>query len=70
MQEGRGELARDQPAYPGAKETIRSLHDAGFLQTVLTGNLRSAAEMKLATTGLDEYIDLSIGGFGSDARDR
>jgi phosphoglycolate phosphatase len=70
MQEGRDELAREQPAYPGAKETIRSLHEAGFVQTVLTGNLRSAAEMKLVTTGLDEYLDLSIGGFGSDARDR
>ncbi len=70
MEQGREELARDQPAYPGAKETIRALHDAGFVQTVLTGNLRSAAEIKLATTGLDDYIDWSIGGFGSDARDR
>ena len=70
MEQGRDELARDQPAYPGAKETIRSLHDAGFVQTVLTGNLRTAAQMKLATAGLDEYIDWRIGGFGSDARDR
>lgn len=70
MERGRDELTRDQPAYPGAKETIKSLHDAGFVQTVLTGNLRPAAEMKLATAGLDEYIDWSIGGFGSDARDR
>ena len=70
MEQGRDELSHDQPAYPGAKETIKSLHDAGFIQTVLTGNLRSAAEMKLATAGLDEYIEWSIGGFGSDARDR
>jgi len=70
MADGREELARDQPAYPGASETIRSLHRAGFRQTVLTGNLRSAAETKLAATGLDEHLDLDIGGFGSDARDR
>lgn len=70
MADGRDELARDQPAYPGAQETIRALHDAGFIQTVLTGNLRSAAEIKLSTAGLDDYLDLRIGGFGSDARDR
>lgn len=70
MDEGRAELARDQPAYPGARDTIRSLHDAGFVQTVLTGNLRSAAETKLATAGLNEFLDLDIGGYGSDARDR
>ncbi len=70
MVEGREELARDQPAYPGAQDAIRALHDAGFIQTVLTGNLRSAAETKLATAGLDDYLDLRIGGFGSDARDR
>ncbi|GAA0547008.1 haloacid dehalogenase-like hydrolase [Paractinoplanes ferrugineus] len=70
MADGRDELARDQPPYPGAQETIRSLHDAGFIQTVLTGNLRSAAEIKLTVAGLDDGLDLRIGGFGSDARDR
>jgi phosphoglycolate phosphatase-like HAD superfamily hydrolase len=70
MDGGREELARVQPAYPGARETIRSLHDAGFVQTVLTGNLRSAALVKLSVAGLDDCLDLDIGGFGSDARDR
>jgi phosphoglycolate phosphatase len=70
MAEGRDELARDQAAYPGAAETIAALHEQGFVQTVLTGNLRPAAEVKLAVTGLDQYLDLSLGGFGSDARDR
>ena len=70
MSSGRDELARDQPAYPGARETIRSLHQAGFTQTVLTGNLRSAALVKLDVAGLDEFLDLEIGGYGSDARDR
>lgn len=70
MADGREELARDQPAYPGATETIDALHEDGFVQTVLTGNLRSAAEVKLAVTGLDRYLDLGLGGYGSDARDR
>lgn len=70
MAEGEAELARDQPAYPGAAEALTALHDDGFIQTVLTGNLRVAAEVKLRVAGLDTYLDLNIGGFGSDARDR
>ncbi|MEU7925132.1 HAD family hydrolase [Micromonospora sp. NPDC049107] len=70
MQEGRRELAEVQPPYPGAAASIAELHGRGFHQTVLTGNLRSAAEVKLQVSGLDEFLDLRIGGFGSDARDR
>ena len=70
MADGRDELAREQPAYPGAAETILALHGDGIIQTVLTGNLQAAAEIKLNVTGLDRHLDLSIGGFGSDARDR
>jgi phosphoglycolate phosphatase len=70
MADGREELAQEQPPYPGAAETIRELHRRGYIQTVLTGNLRSAAEVKLAVSGLDTNLDLNIGGYGSDARDR
>ncbi|MGO4616822.1 HAD family hydrolase [Nocardia sp. 2YAB30] len=70
MFEGEQELAREQPAYPGAFDSIASLHERGFVQTVLTGNLRVAAEVKLRVSGLDRYLDLGIGAFGDDARDR
>ncbi|MFI7659676.1 HAD family hydrolase [Micromonospora parva] len=70
MQEGRQEFAEVQPPYLGAAASIAELHDRGFIQTVLTGNLRSAAEVKLHVAGLDEFLDLRIGGFGSDERDR
>ncbi|MBB5917754.1 phosphoglycolate phosphatase-like HAD superfamily hydrolase [Nocardia transvalensis] len=70
MSEGEEELARDQPAYPGAFDSIASLHEHGFAQTVLTGNLRVAAEVKLRVSGLDQYLDLGIGAFGDDARER
>lgn len=70
MDEGRSELAREQAAYPGAADTVSALHQCGFVQTLLTGNLRAAAEVKLSVAGLDGLLDLSIGGFGSDARDR
>ncbi|WP_084161543.1 HAD family hydrolase [Nocardia sp. BMG51109] len=70
MSEGERELARDQPAYPGAADSIAALHEHGLVQTVLTGNLRVAAEVKLRVSGLDRYLDLGIGAFGDDARNR
>jgi phosphoglycolate phosphatase len=70
MTDGLSELKRDQIPYPGALEGISQLHERGYTQTVLTGNLRSAAEIKLRAFNLDQYMDLRIGGFGSDDRDR
>jgi phosphoglycolate phosphatase-like HAD superfamily hydrolase len=70
MAAGRDELAREQPAYPGAAETIAALHQEGFTQTVLTGNLVVGAKIKLSVAGLDTHLELDIAGFGSDARDR
>jgi phosphoglycolate phosphatase-like HAD superfamily hydrolase len=70
MTEGLSELKRDQIPYSGALEGISQLHERGYTQTVLTGNLRSAAEVKLQAFNLDQYMDLRIGGFGSDDRDR
>ncbi|MGV9924492.1 hypothetical protein [Nocardia rhamnosiphila] len=46
MSEGEEELARDQPAYVGAAESIAELNKHGFAQTILTGNMRYAAEIK------------------------
>ena len=70
MQAGRDELARVQPPYPGAAESIAALHRRGFVQTVLTGNLRAAAEVKIDSLGLGDELDLQIGAYGSDDRDR
>ena len=70
MHEGREELAEVQPPYPGAAESIAALHRSGFRQTALTGNLRFAAEAKLEAAGLNGLLDLSIGAFGSDERER
>ncbi|MFE7721434.1 hypothetical protein ACFU44_20585 [Nocardia rhizosphaerihabitans] len=70
MVEGVAELARDQAAYPGAAHTVATLAEHGYIQTALTGNLRVSAEFKLAVAGLDSYLDLDVGSFGSDARHR
>jgi len=39
-------------------------------QTLVTGNLRYLAEVKLETLGLDGHLDYSIGGYGWDAIER
>ncbi|MEU5925233.1 HAD family hydrolase [Streptomyces antimycoticus] len=58
-------------ALPGAPPLLAALAGRdGVTQTVMTGNVRAAAEVKLAAFGLDHYIDLSIGAFGEDADDR
>ena len=39
------------------------------MQTLLTGNLAANAAMKLGAFGLDRWLDLEIGGYGSDPHD-
>lgn len=57
-------------ALPGAAEAIAGLAAAGVLQSVVTGNLRSIAELKLAAFGLHHAIDFAVGGYGDDDHDR
>jgi len=56
---------------PGASKLIDALaHTSGVVQTVVTGNIRANAEIKLNALGLSEWIDLDVGGYGSDDRER
>ncbi len=50
-------------ALPGAVAALRALAGAA-VQSVLTGNLRPLAEVKLGALGLDGYLDLEIGAYG------
>jgi phosphoglycolate phosphatase len=52
---------------PGAREALAAASRLpGVIQTVLTGSIRPDAEEKLRAFGLDGYLDLDIGGYGSD----
>jgi phosphoglycolate phosphatase len=51
-------------ALPGATAAIAALADAGFRQSVLTGNIRPLAALKLAAAGLGEHLDLDVGAYG------
>ncbi len=55
---------------PGAVEALAALTDRGAVQTVVTGNIRPLAEAKLEIFDLSEYLDLEIGGYGSEADTR
>jgi|SRR5579859_207598 len=78
LQHEAGLLAQRQPelrqrghALPGAAQALQALSAIpAVTQTVVTGNVRPNAELKLATYGLAHHIDFSIGSYGSDDADR
>lgn len=67
----RADIERHGRALPGAREAIDALAAIpGLVQTVVTGNVRPVAELKLQAFGLAGPIDFDIGGYGSDDSDR
>jgi phosphoglycolate phosphatase-like HAD superfamily hydrolase len=40
------------------------------VQSVLTGNVEANARLKVGAFGLDRFLDLEVGAFGSDHADR
>jgi phosphoglycolate phosphatase-like HAD superfamily hydrolase len=53
---------------PGAKEALVAVGSRpGIVQTVLTGTIKPNAIAKLRAFGLDDLLDLEVGGYGSDA---
>jgi phosphoglycolate phosphatase len=61
------QLASKGRVLAGAREALAALAAVpGVVQTVLTGSIRPNAVRKLRAFGLDEYLDLDLGGFGSD----
>lgn len=65
------ELRERGHALPGAAAAIEALAAVpGTLQTVVTGNVRPVAEIKLATFGLDRRIVWDAGAYGEDADER
>jgi phosphoglycolate phosphatase-like HAD superfamily hydrolase len=65
------ELRRRGRALPGAAEALRALANRpDVIQSVLTGNTRPAAEIKLRAFGLDRDLDLDVAAYGTDDDDR
>jgi phosphoglycolate phosphatase len=65
------QLARDGRPCPGVTELLTALaEDDRFHLSVLTGNIAPNAVVKLSAFGLQEWLDLETGAYGSDSEDR
>ena len=59
-----GSAADEVHALPGAAAAVEALAAAGVRQSVLTGNIRPLAELKLGLAGLGKHLDLDVGAYG------
>ncbi|MGW4950682.1 HAD family hydrolase [Streptomyces parvulus] len=64
------DLREQGHALPGAAAVLASLAEQDVPQSVVTGNVRAAAEVKLAVFGLDSYVSLDEGAYGEDGEGR
>lgn len=65
------QLAQEGSECPGATDLLRALSvDPRLHLSVLTGNIAPNAVVKLAAFGLDKWLDLETGAYGSDHEDR
>jgi phosphoglycolate phosphatase-like HAD superfamily hydrolase len=65
------EIARIGHLKPGVAELLPRLAGTpGVLQSLLTGNLAANAAVKVGAFGLQRWLDLEIGAYGSDHADR
>jgi phosphoglycolate phosphatase-like HAD superfamily hydrolase len=69
--EAAGELAASGAALPGVAGVLQALAgDQRVVSTLLTGNVAPNALVKVAAFGLDHWLDLEVGAYGSDDADR
>jgi len=65
------QVARDGSTCPGATQLLEVLsQDDRFHLSVLTGNIAPNAVVKLSAFGLEQWLDLETGAYGSDSEDR
>lgn len=64
------ELPQVLRALPGVHAVLEQLQQLGVPQSLLTGNIAPVAAIKLEATGLARFVDMRIGAYGSDHRDR
>jgi phosphoglycolate phosphatase-like HAD superfamily hydrolase len=70
-QQHRDELRKRGRRLPGASEAVaRVANEPHVVQSVLTGNVREVALVKLEVFDLDTHLDLNIGAYGDDASER
>lgn len=66
-----GIFAREGYACPGVGELLEAVAgEVGVLSTLLTGNILPNAVTKVSAFGLDRWLRIELGAYGSDDRDR
>jgi phosphoglycolate phosphatase len=64
-------IAAEGRVYPGVRETLAALHEAdGVVNSLLTGNVEANAAVKVGAFGLERWLDLEAGAYGSDPHER
>jgi phosphoglycolate phosphatase len=54
-------------AFPGVAEVLEELDDRDdVIQSLLTGNIKPNAVIKVSAFGLDRWLDFDVGAYGSD----
>jgi phosphoglycolate phosphatase len=54
-------------AYPGVAEVLEVLHGRDdVIQSLLTGNIKANAIVKVSAFGLERWLDFDVGAYGSD----
>lgn len=56
--------------FPGVEEAIKLIDEAGGAQSLVTGNIRTIALVKLQAFGLGDGLDVDTGGYGDHSSDR
>jgi phosphoglycolate phosphatase len=68
LQARRDDLVTQGQLLPGAAEAMAAVAKLdGAVQTVLTGNGKPNAILKLRAFGLDTHVDFDVGGYGGEA---
>lgn len=64
-------LQRVGYALPGAEQVLRAISSrSDTYQTAVSGNISENALVKLSAFGLDKFLNLDVGGYGSDSSSR
>jgi phosphoglycolate phosphatase-like HAD superfamily hydrolase len=71
LADGIDRLRTEGKTHPGVVQVLERLHaEPGVVQTVLTGNMEGSARTKVSAFGLQGFLDLEVGAYGSDDPDR
>jgi phosphoglycolate phosphatase len=64
-------IAAEGHVYPGVPEALAALHERDdVVNSLLTGNVAANAAVKVGAFGLDRWLDLEAGAYGSDPHER